>query len=242
MNPLKRTHTRDIVVSCFDYTGVMIREWAKAGYECHIVDVQHPEGKTMEGNVTKWGMDVYEWEKVFFKEEADALNRVVLAAFFPPCTDLAVSGARWFSEKERRNPGTRKRAMDLVYWSDSVGRKLGCPYFIENPVSVISSEWRKPDFRFHPYEYGGYTGGECDGYTKNTCLWTGGGFTLPPKIAIRRDPRIVDKIHRMPPSAERQNLRSQTPRGFARAVFEHYSLSDETDRPNKRSRGRSGPR
>ena len=215
---------RPVVVSCFDYTGTFVRQWADAGYECHIVDMQHPAGKTVDGNVTKWGMDVLEWEKMFFTEHADAAARVVVAAFFPPCTDLAVSGARWFVEKERKNPGTRQRAMDLVLWSDRVGRAFGCPYFIENPVSIISSEWRKPDFRFHPYEFGGYVGGEEDGYTKTTCLWTGGNFSMPSKKPIPQDPRIANKIHMMPPSKNRQNLRSKTPAGFARAVYEHYSM------------------
>lgn len=228
---------RPVVVSCFDYTGTFVRRWADAGYECHIVDMQHPAGKTVEGNVTKWGMDVFEWEKLFFNEpeNANVASRVVIAAFFPPCTDLAVSGARWFTEKEMKNPGTRQRAMALVHWSDRIGRKLGCPYFIENPVSVVSTEWRKPDFRFHPYEYGGYVGGEEDGYFKTTCLWTGGAFRMPGKKQIRVDPRIANKIHRMPPSPDRQNLRSKTPAGFASAVFEQYYDAEATN-PSKKHR------
>ncbi|HKB53087.1 MAG TPA: hypothetical protein VKD22_03750 [Ramlibacter sp.] len=180
----------------------MLRPWLDAGFECHAVDIQHPPGKTTEGLLTRWGMDVREWARVFVEERPDAA--VVFASFFPPCTDLAVSGARWFASKEAASPGTRARAMALVHWADEMGRRLACPYFIENPVSVISTEWRKYDHAFHPYEYGGYRGGENDGYTKKTCLWTGGGFV-------------------MPPGPERQNLRSQTPAGFARAVFEAHA-------------------
>ena len=116
---------RKVMISCFDLTGNMAKPWADAGYECHIVDVQHPDGKTVEGNVTKWGMDVKEWEKRFFEENPGIKNRVIFASFFPPCTDLAVSGARWFAEKETKKPGTRKRAMELVYWSDICGKRLG---------------------------------------------------------------------------------------------------------------------
>lgn len=130
-----------IFISCFDFTGNMAAPWAAAGFECHIVDIQHPLGRTTSGNVTKWGMDVYEWEKIFFDEFRDKLKRVVFASFFPPCTDLAVSGARWFAEKEARSPGTRERAMNLVHWSNEIGKRLKCPFFIENPVSVIASEW-----------------------------------------------------------------------------------------------------
>jgi len=217
---MKRSLSKNIVVSCFDKTGNMVKRWAENRYECHIVDIQHPEGKSQEGNITKWGMDVKEWEKIFFKEYST--DSVIFASFFPPCTDLAVSGARWFKSKEEQNPGTRERAMSLVKWSDECGKRLGCPYFIENPVSVISTEWRTPDFTFHPYYYGGYDGGEQDGYTKKTCLWTGGNFVMPKEKRIALDPKTKDKIHKMAPSKERQNLRSQTPMGFATAIYESF--------------------
>lgn len=215
---------RKIVISCFDLSCIMLKPWADAGYECHAVDVQHPPGCTVDGNIIKWGMDVREWEQVFFEQYKDKLQHVVFAVFFPPCTDLATSGACWFASKEAKNPGTRQRAMDLVYWSDKVGKMFECPYFVENPVSVISTEWRKPDYMFHPFMYGGYAGGEHDGYTKKTCLWTGGGFEIPDKKCIPLDPKLANKIRYIGPSAERQNLRSQTPAGFARAIFEHFNI------------------
>lgn len=213
---------QDVVISCFDVTCAMLKPWSDAGYECHAVDIQHPVGKTVEGNITKWGWDVFEWEKMFRAEHADLLPRIAFASFFPPCTDLAVSGARWFKLKEARNPGTRERAMSMVYWSDKMGRFFGAPYFIENPVSAISSEWRKPDYSFDPYEYGGYKDGETDGYKKKTCLWAGGGFKMPEKRPIALDPDQQGWILKLGPSAERRNLRSMTPKGFARAVFETH--------------------
>ena len=224
-NNIKRQkiESKGIVFSFFDLSGVLVKPWADAGYECHIVDMQHPEEMKVEGNVTKWGLDVHSWSKVFLERYPEKLNNAVFAAFFPPCTDLAVSGARWFKEKEEKSPGTRQRAMDLVYWSNDMGNKLNCPYFIENPVSVISSVWRPPNFSFHPYEFGGYDGGDDDGYTKKTCLWTGGGFELPTKKTIAIDPKTGDRIHKMPPSKERANMRSKTPMGFASALFEKFS-------------------
>ena len=210
--------SKKIIISFFDYTGIFVKPWSDNGYECHIIDIQHPQGKNKKNNITKIGMDVYEWEKC-----CENYNNVLFAAFFPPCTDLAVSGARWFKDKERKNPGTRKRAMDLVYWSNKIGKKLNCPYFIENPVSIISSEWKKPNYYFHPYEYGGYKDGNNDGYSKKTCLWTGGGFTLPEKKPIPLDVKTSKRIWLMPPGPERQNLRSQTPKGFSQAIFEKFS-------------------
>jgi len=220
---MKMDEDKKIVLSLFDLSGVLVKPWADAGYECHVVDLQHPSKMTVEGNVTKWGMDVYEWEEMFESAYPEKMKNVVFAAFFPPCTDLAVSGARWFAKKERDNPGTRKRAMDLVFWSDRLGKKLNCPYFIENPVSVISSEWRPPDFTFHPYDYSGYEGGSNDGYTKKTCLWTGNGFSLPQKKPIKLDAKTHDRIHKMGPSDERANMGSLTPMGYAQALFEKYS-------------------
>jgi len=57
-----------------------------------------------------------------------------------------------------------------------------------------------------------------DTYTKKTCLWTGGGFKMPEKRSV--EPTEGSKMHLMPPSENRANLRSATPMGFAQAVFE----------------------
>jgi hypothetical protein len=92
------------------------------------------------------------------------------------------------------------------------------PWMIENPVSTLGSYWRKPDFTFHPYEFGQWPGGNGDDYPKRTCLWTGGGFRFPKKQPIEAFRPLY--IHYLPPSDSRGDLRSVTPPGFARAVFE----------------------
>lgn len=194
------------VLSLFDYTGNMVKPWAEAGHDCTIVDIQH-EGDTREGNIRRIQADMSEW---WPDEDYDLLF------CFPPCTDLAVSGARWFKKKEADNPGTRERAMNLVYRCRDIGESLGCPYFIENPVSVISSEWRKPDFTFHPWQYSGWC--DADQYTKKTCLWAGNGWKLPP-FYFNSDVSPDDRIHKAPPGPERANFRSATPMGFAYAVY-----------------------
>lgn len=89
---------------------------------------------------------------------------------------------------------------------------------IENPVSTLGSYWRKPDFTFHPFEFGGWPGGANDDYGKRTCLWTGGGFRLPQKRPIEAFRPLW--IYNLPPADNRGDLRSVTPPGFARAVFE----------------------
>ncbi|MFR0873726.1 MAG: hypothetical protein ACLSHC_03075 [Bilophila wadsworthia] len=79
------------VISCFDLTGNMVRPWAEAGYLCYCVDIQHPQGETRQGNIIRVGADMRDWLPPF--------RPITFAAFFPPCTDVAVSGARWFRDK-----------------------------------------------------------------------------------------------------------------------------------------------
>ena len=142
-------------------------------------------------------------------------SEIHFAAFFPPCTDVAVSGARWFTDK---GLGALIKALQLFEVSIKWAEWCGCPYMIENPVSTVSSYWRKPDYIFNPCDYAGYQGGENDLYTKKTCLWTGGGFVMPdPKP---RTPSQGSRMHLLSPGADRANMRAVTPAGFARAVFE----------------------
>ena len=72
------------VISCFDLTGNMVRPWAEAGYLCYCVDIQHPQGETRQGNIIHVGADMRDWLPPF--------RPITFAAFFPPCTDVAVSG------------------------------------------------------------------------------------------------------------------------------------------------------
>ena len=174
------------VISCFDLTGNMVRPWAEAGYLCYCVDIQHPQGETRQGNIIHVGADMRDWLPPF--------RPITFAAFFPPCTDVAVSGARWFRDK---GLFALFQSIRLFYSSIRIAEWTRAPYLIENPVSTISTYWRKPDFTFDPCDYAGYPGGENDLYTAQG-----------------------SRMHRLPPSPERANLRSATPMGFARAVFE----------------------
>ena len=192
-----------IMISCFDYSTVMAKPWADAGYLCYCVDMQHQPGERREGNIIKVGADIMNW----IPPKGD----IVFAAFFPPCTDLAVSGARWFRDK---GLGSLIGALQLFKRSVDLAEIIGCPYLIENPVSTVSTYWRKPDHTFDPCDYG-------DPYTKKTCLWTGGGFIMPAKNRV--EPTEGSKMHLLPPSPDRANLRSQTPEGFSMAVFKANS-------------------
>lgn len=206
-----------IAIFLCDITGVMGKPWVDAGYEVILVDPQHPEGVTVEGLVTKIGRVIDHPDTWCVIGSAIKTGRVAFVAGFPPCTDLAVSGARWFSSKREADPAFQFKAMHVVWQCQIIGELSGAPWFAENPVSQISSLWRKPDYSFHPHDFTGYCAN--DNYTKKTCLWTGGGFVMP---APYRDESLGDpddRIHKCPPSEERANIRSATPEGFATAVF-----------------------
>ena len=198
---------RGIVVSLFDYSGVMVKPWLDADYECWIVDIQHPPGITLDGSLYRVRADLSQpWIPPL------ELSRVAFVSAFPPCDHLAVSGARWFQGK-----GLRALSESIAMFATAAEfcESTAAPYLIENPVSTISMHWRKPDYTFHPHEYAGFCLG--DNYTKKTCLWVGNGFVMPPKHPGIYEPD--DRIHKCPPGPDRKNIRSQTPAGFAKAVF-----------------------
>jgi hypothetical protein len=192
---------RPIVLSLCDRTGVMVEPWLAAGYECWIVDMQH-DGETHDGLIHRIGADVRTWLPP---------RRDYAAVFaFPPCTNLSVSGARWFREKGLRGLVDGLEVVEacrrICEWSEA-------PWLLENPVSTLSTYWRKPDYSFHPWHYG-------DLESKKTCLWTGGGFVMPPYEVTERPTATRESVWKMAPSPDRGDLRSVTPRGFARAVFQ----------------------
>lgn len=191
---------RKIMISAFDKSTIMAQPWAAAGFECYCIDIQHPRGETRDGNIIRVGADVRDWLP-------PTAGEIAFAAFFPPCTDTAVSGAQWFQGK---GLGALARAIENFKRAVDMATMMRCRFLIENPVSTISSYWRKPDFIFHPNHYG-------DPYLKTTCLWVGGGFQMPERTPV--EPVEGQKLWRLPPTEDRADKRSVTPKGFAEAVF-----------------------
>lgn len=193
------------ILALCNRTENMVRPWLEAGIPCVTVDTQeadkpHPLRTHVVSTVG-----------AFVPE-----GRPSLVFAFPPCTDLAVSGARWFRDKGLR---TLINALEVVEDCRMLCEQSGAPWFIENPIGILSTYWREPDYTFHPVHYAGYAADpEAEGYSKKTCLWTGGGFIMPDRKP--GEPTLGALIHRMPPSEDRANKRSVTPLGFAYAVFE----------------------
>ncbi len=133
----------------------------------------------------------------------------------PPCTHLAVSGARWFDKKRDEQAA----ALDFVrLLMDAPIERIA----IENPVSIISSRIRKPDQIIQPYEHGHEA-------TKTTCLWLKGLPHLKPSNLVGKGARHVTKSGRslpewynLPPSADRWKIRSATFPGIAAAMADQW--------------------
>ena len=225
----------------FDYTGIMAKPWADAGYICYCFDGQHPKGVTLGShknilNVGMWFEDdgIYDVNSSDIERIKEISGDNISFLFgVPECTDLAVSGAAHFAKKRKADPRFQFKAMQLVNLVKNLGDNLACPWGIENPVSVIASMWRRPDYYFNPFEYGGhlpvddvhptypeYIKGR-DAYPKKTCIWSGGGFLMPEKKPVSVDAGYSDQHKKLGgKSLKTKNIRSATPRGFAKSVFE----------------------
>ena len=123
----------------------------------------------------------------------------------PPCTHLAVSGARWFKDKQVE----QLEALEFV--KTLLGADIPC-IALENPVSIISSRIRKPDQVIQPWQFG-------HGETKATCLWLKGLPKLKPSNIVEgREQRV----HKMPPGPNRWKERSRTFEGIAAAMADQW--------------------
>jgi hypothetical protein len=182
-----------VLVAC-EYSGVVRDAFLRAGHEamsCDLLPTDAP-GPHYQGDVR----DVleYPWD---------------LMIAHPPCTDLSVSGARHFAAK--RMDGRQQAGVSFVMML----AKRDIPRIaIENPVSVLSSIWRKPDQVIQPWQFG-------HGETKATCLWLKGLPRLKPTNVVEgREARV----HKMPPSPDRWKLRSTTYAGIAEAMADQWGV------------------
>ena len=125
----------------------------------------------------------------------------------PPCTDLSVSGARWFKDKVYEQP----KAIQFfhILWTANIPRIC-----LENPVSVISRYVGKPTQTIQPYQF------ECP-ETKRTCLWL---KNLPPLVPTSNLTKREARVHLMPPSEDRGKERARMPQGIANAMAKQWGM------------------
>lgn len=218
-----------IVLSLCDYTGIFVKPWLDDGYTCILIDPQHKKTGKVEENLYTINKTIEDALPALSKIIRE--NKIAFVAGFPVCTDLAVSGAAHFESKRDKDMHFQAKAMQLVHECRLIGELSGAPYFFENPVSVISSIYRKPDYTFDPSDFGGYLPendehpeypdyiAPRDAYPKKTCLWAGGGFVMPDKKPVYCKPGFSDQHKKLGGKSERtKNIRSATPRGFSFAV------------------------
>lgn len=199
-----------------DLSGVMAEPWAEAGYTCYCVDLQHQTRKDRTKQFPGGGQIIFTYGDARYWTPPSEC-RIVFVAAFPVCTNMAGSGAQDYSNKGSRIPkkGIPQLCDGLLLFNScyQVASWSGAPFCIENPSGVIPTHFRACDYTFHPWFYG-------DTYQKLTCLWVGNGFVMPAKEYITKPEGTSQKIWEMSPGEDRQNKRSETPAGFARAVFE----------------------
>jgi len=180
-----------VLIGC-EFSGVVRSAFRKRGHDawsCDLLAAEDGSQYHIMGNVFS-AIDSQEWD---------------LGIFHPPCTRLAVSGARWFKDY----PKEQEEALDFV--SRLLG--AGIPKIaLENPISVISSRIRKPDQIIQPWMFG-------HGETKATCLWLKNLPKLvPTNIVSGREPRV----HHASPGPDRWKERSRTLQGIADAMAEQW--------------------
>lgn len=183
-----------ILVACEESQAVTI-ELRRLGHEAYSCDIQECSGGHPEWHLQQ---DVIP----LLREKWD----MIIA--FPPCTDLAVSGARWFPQK--RADGRQQRSIEFfMQFVNADCQKVA----IENPIGIMSSEYRKPDQIIQPWMFG-------HGETKATCLWLKG---LPPLTPTNIVGGREQRVWRMAPGPERAKQRSKTFPGIARAMAEQWA-------------------
>lgn len=188
------------ILSLFDYTGNWSKPYRESGYQVTQIDI-------------KLGIDILNWNY----KELDNIYGILAAV---PCTHFAISGARWFAEKDR--DGRTEEGLKLVDRTLEIINYFN-PHFwaIENPMSRIHKlrpQLGQPLLKFHPYDFAQYDLTPFDSqYSKMTWLW--GEFNLPIEKPL---PNIQGTKHwlKLGGKSERtKELRSITPLGFAYAFY-----------------------
>jgi len=217
-----------VLVACEESQAVTV-ELRKLGHEAYSCDIMecsggHPEWHIMGDvlpllnglcDITTMNSGIH---------YIDGRWDMIIA--FPPCTDLCVSGARHFEKK--RADGTQQKSIDFfMKFANADCDKIA----IENPIGIMSSEWRKPEQIIQPYEFG-------DSFKKSTCVWLK-GLTLLKSTNIveqgefieftskkgvhKKQPKWYADALSLPPK-ERAKVRSKTFPGIAKAMAEQWTV------------------
>jgi site-specific DNA-cytosine methylase len=179
-----------VLIAC-EYSAVVRNAFRQLGHDAYSCDLLPTDGDAL------------------FHYQTDVRNLfsrgwdIMIA--HPPCTHLAVSGARWFKDKRIE----QVLALAFVqFLLDAPIKRIA----LENPISVISSQIRKPDQIIQPWMFG-------HGETKATCLWL---KNLPKLIPTNIVDGRVARVHNEPPGPDRWKRRSTTLQGIAEAMASQW--------------------
>lgn len=191
-----------VLIAC-EFSGIVRDAFKERGHDawsCDLLETETP-GQHIKGNIMEVLYDL------------DDYYDLMIA--FPPCTHLAVSGAKWFKHKQEEQDEAIKFVYNLL---NADVEKIA----LENPIGIISSRIRKPDQIIQPWQFG-------HGETKATCLW----LKNLPKLQhfaevdlfnteITHVKGRVARVHKEPPGPNRWKNRSRTLTGIAKAMAEQW--------------------
>lgn len=209
-----------ILVACEESQRVTI-EMRRLGHEAYSCDIQEPSGGHPEWHIHGDALKALRGEIIQTMDgETHVIGKWDMLIAHPPCTHLAVSGARWFAEGKKPLCLRREAADFFLKFAKADITKIA----VENPVSVMSTIYRKPDQIIHPWQYG-------HPEEKTTCLWLKGLPKLEPTNNVREEMMKLNKKEReriwyMSPVPERAKERSKTYPGIARAMAEQWAGKD----------------
>lgn len=214
-----------VVWSLFDGSGIMGLPWAENGHVVYCFnanEANHGEYKIKMQHENLHYINC--WINEFFEDYCASIGLgapdIIFA--FPDCTAMAGSGAKHGHKS--------LDSLRLAKMVKRIAEGYNSRWMVENPVGRMSTVWRKPDYYFDPFEYGGYLTGDeesfhpkmpsRDAYTKKTCIWCGNGFVMPDKKPVPHIGKFWGWAYLGGKSQRTKQLRSLTPRGFARSVYE----------------------
>lgn len=198
-----------VLVACEESQAVC-KAFRERGHEAYSADLQECSGGHPEWHIQRDCLPLLDGNCYFATQDGQMrfqLGRWDLIIAHPPCTDLAVSGARWFKQKQA--DGRQQRSIDFFMKFVNAD----CPRIaIENPVCIMSKHYRKPDQIIQPWMFG-------HGEMKTTCLWLKGLPKLEPTDIVEGREQ---KCWKMAPSPDRAKLRSKTYPGIAKAMADQW--------------------
>lgn len=182
-----------VLIAC-EFSGVVRSAFRALGHEAYSCDLLPSE----DNSPHHFQWDVF--DAIAFRAPWD----IMIA--FPPCTHLAVSGARWFKDKLAEQQEAIHFFLNLIQ-RDDIPRIA-----LENPIGIMSTHYRKPDQIIQPWQFG-------HGEVKATCLWLKG---LPKLIPTNIVEGRIARVHREPPSPQRWKNRSRTLSGVGTAMADQW--------------------